>query len=696
MPRFNDVLAAEPIVFSDLRAREEATRRQLKERLLLLKSIPRKRQLTPDEEVEQREIEAKLATDDVVDPLYRAVHDGLGLDVGDHKDGLLPSQLLRLVKRQDTKSGNAASTIPSGESVLQLAGFDPQDKVSGDLEKSFQSLWNNAKDSLPVLKDIASSFDEFAADLADGQKQAQATKDLAAAIEKATDGFKPFGKALARAVRENKITEAEKLVDILAGLISAPVPPQEPEQLTEDEKLVAAVYGLMEIEGLQPPAFHLRNVKARWDPDEAGRRQKFGKALFAAQGEYQTNRDLFSSVLPILAAEGEGGQNATVSNEEWARVVRKLIARRVDAEEPQLSRRVNDALDSIQNVGDDLPPSDIGIDLPDLEEETDAIESERILDLQPAYFAAMFEELKIFQVVEKLVDLFHAGILPIGRGDAGNLLFKYWKEAALRVSEAERRSFYARTLGFPGGDDAGMPNREFQDLWMRFVSPVSSFVRQHTLDDLLRTKVPGAISQQQVRKAARDLAANLSLHGYGIAHFMATELQKQVKDVIQLLSDADIKNAYGARDMWQVIDQVATLELGGAKNSVKYRTMAASGAIIIAWLAKKAPELRNISFGPILDVDEIRNPSPRRSGTKPTNDPSDFDLVNACEQWLAVTGTQEDAVETYAQPRETPQMTSKPIQIPAIAREMLDSVGVPMSVGARAGGNGYGSGYGRR
>src|SRR5207249_3525311 len=139
---------------------------------------------------------------------------------------------------------------------------------------------------------------------------------------------------------------------------------------------------------------------------------------------------------------------------------------------------------------------------------------------------------------------------------------------------------------------------------------------------------------------------------------------------------------YGARDMWQVIDQVAALELGGAKNSVRYRTMAASGAIIIAWLAKKSRQLASSTFEPILDIIEIQNPSPRSNGSKATADPTDYDLVNACEQWLAVTGTQEQMVEDYSQPKEAPATTSKPIQIPAIAREMLDSVGVPaMSLG---------------
>jgi hypothetical protein len=356
----------------------------------------------------------------------------------------------------------------------------------------------------------------------------------------------------------------------------------------------------------------------------------------------------------------------------------------------QLGRRVGEALNSVQNVGENPDPSHIDIDLPDLEQETTDFEivADNIFALQPAYFAAMLEELKVFQVVDKLVELFQNGILPIGKGNAGTSLFKYWKDTATRVSEAERRSFYARTLGIVGGDDGGSPNREFNDLWMRFVSGVSSFIRQNNVDDLLRTRIPGAISQQQVRKAGRDLAANLSLHGFGMAHFMATELQKLVRDVIKLLSDPDIKNAYGARDMWQVIDQVAALELGGSKNSVRYRTMAASGAIIIAWLAQNARELSSTAFGSILNLADIQDPSPRPVGTKPTTAPTDFELVNACEQWLAVTGTQEDQVESYAQPKEAPNMTSKPIQIPSIARDMLESVGVPAMSMSISGGNG--------
>jgi hypothetical protein len=59
-------------------------------------------------------------------------------------------------------------------------------------------------------------------------------------------------------------------------------------------------------------------------------------------------------------------------------------------------------------------------------------------------------------------------------------------------------------------------------------------------------------------------------------------------------------------------------------------------------------------------------------------DPSDWDLVNACEQWLAVGGVQDPTVEQYAQPIESPTMTSRPLDMPQAARDVLDQVGVSL------------------
>jgi hypothetical protein len=445
--------------------------------------------------------------------------------------------------------------------------------------------------------------------------------------------------------------------------VKDPVNGHFPGALDPDERMLAAVYGIL-----------------RADSQSLTTDDRLSRAISAALGEYTANKALFDRVFAIINAEGNG----EVRSDQWAGAVRILRADGIAATNEYIRLRTLDALGKLSGGGSSGDgASSIEISLPDLDEGTDTeIAIANVKAMQALYFAAMLDEMKFFAVTDKLVEQFQNGMLPLGRGNAGDALYQYWKKSVNRISEPERRNLYARGFGFPGGDAAvATPNREFADLWLRFVSAVSTYVRQVTVDDLLRSNVPFAVSAEQVRKSGRDLAANLSLHGYGIAYFAATELQGQINDVIALLSDPEIKAAYGARDMWQVIEQVSIYELGGARNTVRYRTMATAGAIIIRWLATHADRLSG-SFGDaVLDIDQVRRPPLRPKGVRATDQPTDRDLVDACEQWLAVTGTPEQRVEEYAQPIEAPNTTSRPVQIPQAARDLLESVGVQAGLG---------------
>lgn len=446
--------------------------------------------------------------------------------------------------------------------------------------------------------------------------------------------------------------------------------------------LVALALGALILDAAEPPPVKVatKNQNQVIIADFTHRlAANFKRGFFGVIGEANSYGALAEKVLLILAQEGDpdgllGGTNPSVDAEEFARVMRGLAKRKVAVDEPQLRRRVNEVLDDVQNVGSGEDVADLGIDLPDLEDIFDQnIAEENVRAMGPMIVSAMFEELKVFQVVDRIVEQFQQGMLPIGPGNAGRMLYRYWRETPNRMSEQERRNFASITLGIPGGDPGAMVNREFNDLWLRFVSSVSSFVRQNEVDQLLRSATPSPISHQQVRKAARDLSANLSLHGYGMAHYAAREVQAQISFMIDLLQDPEIRGAYGARDMWQVVDQVATYELGGAKTSSRYRTLATCGTIITAWLANNVNRI-NRATGPLIDIDQVRNPF-TAVNHRATRNPTDYDLVNACELWLADTATSDTQVEEMAQPREAPQMTSKPIPIPALAREMLDGLG---------------------
>lgn len=484
-----------------------------------------------------------------------------------------------------------------------------------------------------------------------------------------------------------------------------------PSALGEKEQEIAGICGLLQLDNI---------VDAK--------RANFRRKVAEAQGEYRENRELFDAVFArlngkfvvrlqsqidkmqvgaeiigcirpdqsISSRSKRGTKNGpsteglipasgdlinAISARSAAAVVRRLAEDRVSANDPWLNSRIDNGFDLQTGVVGGAPASAIEIMLPDLEESVDVeIVKENLHAMQAHYFAFMLEEMRLFQVVEKIVDLFRQGLLPLGRGKAGDYLYKYYKTASTRITESERRDIYVRAFGAPGGDpEANLPNREFNELFLRFVSAVSNFSRQNTIEKLLRNSLPMAVSQEQVRKSARDLAANLSLHGYGIAYFAATELQSTILEFRDVLSDPEVKGAFGARDMWQVIDQVNVNYFGGAKNTQRFRTQARAGAIIIRWLANNHERLTGRYGTDVLSVASLNDPALRGFGSdQPTVTPSDWDLVQSCEQWLAVGGVQDTNIEQYSQPIESPVMTSRPIDIPPAARDVLSAAGISL------------------
>jgi hypothetical protein len=455
-------------------------------------------------------------------------------------------------------------------------------------------------------------------------------------------------------------------------------------KLTPVEKEIAATFGILVRDNVHA-AYALADINPYSKNSPTPVDKRLVNAISLARGEYRGNLDLWDSVLTILAEKGQPGQTATglvtvdVNAGDWASIAKQLADSGTTVNDIYLGVKVETALSGITGGTDTAAPSSIDIDLPSLDDEaTVEIVKDNLNAMQAIYFSSMLEELRLYQVADKLVEMFNAGVLPFGKGKGGDLIFDYWRKSNERFTEVERLNLYARCFGFPGGEPMQSPNREFNDLWLRFVSAVSSYFRQSTVDNLLRATIPAPITQEGLRKAGRDLAANLSLYGYGVAYFAATSLQDQIKDIIEILQTDDVKGAYGARDMWQVVDQVASLELGGARNTVRYRTMAQTGATIVRWLGAHASELS--AFGNVIDETEVRR---NIKSPNPMSDPTDRDLVDACEQWLAVTGTPDQQVEQYSQPVEAPNSTSVPIQIPQVAKDLLDSVGVTAGVGGR-------------
>jgi len=159
------------------------------------------------------------------------------------------------------------------------------------------------------------------------------------------------------------------------------------------------------------------------------------------------------------------------------------------------------------------------------------------------------------------------------------------------------------------------------------------------------TLMPRSATAEQALKSARDLAVNLSLHGFGVAHFAAVETQQLLQQVLDMLQQSEILAAYGTSDYLQLVDRLSGMYLGGSVNTVRYRTMAQSGFNIMRFLADHAPQLS--SSNSVASATLFSDPV----------------LVDNVERWLAVTGTPDASVQKYTDPVD---LKSQPL-IPAFA-----------------------------
>jgi hypothetical protein len=291
--------------------------------------------------------------------------------------------------------------------------------------------------------------------------------------------------------------------------------------------------------------------------------------------------------------------------------------------------------------------------LPDLEQEPDMeIVADNIRAVQAIYFARQLEDMRAFEVVDQLAQLFQQGLLPLGPGTGGKLL-KDYATTADRLSAQARNQLYFRALGVPpsAASDA-QPNREFRTLWLRLVTSVALLNRRQKA--LVTGKPSSALA---VWRAARALAANASAHGAGLIAAVR-RLSADANALRAVLETPGIQQAFGARDMWQVIDRVASRELGGAVNVKRFRALAQAGSSILQWLADHADALNKPA--PL-----VTDPLPRFA-----------ELVNAVESWLASSSAQPGAAYSDSEPTGVAAVAASRVDLQALADELMRITGL--------------------
>ena len=117
------------------------------------------------------------------------------------------------------------------------------------------------------------------------------------------------------------------------------------------------------------------------------------------------------------------------------------------------------------------------------------------------------EEMELFRAADRLAARFQAGKLPLSANEGSDRLYGNGRETPERMTEAARRRLFDRAMGQADGGNGIAPNGNFKALWLRSVRSASEYKRQSCVGGHLGDAAPPPVSRRQVRRAARNLAA---------------------------------------------------------------------------------------------------------------------------------------------------------------------------------------------
>ncbi len=424
------------------------------------------------------------------------------------------------------------------------------------------------------------------------------------------------------------------------------------------DAMTSFVIGALSLDGFlqQDAASQLRHIRdLRFESEQT---------TVYLDGVEHKSRDAYVKVDDALRAIRGSGDPGYF--EELAFVARQLLRNsgEVPIDASGLGQRVIVALAEYE-----APDAGGNLSLPSLSgpeaNEVDLVRN-NIRSVGLIYAAWNLEEVKLFQVLDRVIEVFMNGQLPVGYDNGGRALSEYYfDDDDKRLTEAARRMTYSRVLGVPGGEVSreAPPNAAFQNLFMRFIATTAEQQRQMRIDDVIGRARIDVLSNtdEQVRSAGFELAANASLYGYGGTFFVAQRLAKQIERALQILSIPEILAAYGVQSAFQVIERVCASDLGGVvPNVVQRRTMAEGGKAILDLVAKYVSIWRG-SPNPLFFDPVLLDQSPGGPFVTPDIPREDQErLVRSVDQWLAVNGIKDAQRAQLGEPQAAAAMPSIP------------------------------------
>lgn len=221
-----------------------------------------------------------------------------------------------------------------------------------------------------------------------------------------------------------------------------------------------------------------------------------------------------------------------------------------------------------------------GIDLPD--PEAAHVDRAQLRALASIYLAADLEPAGIIVSADSLASLSATGALDVDLRGAEPLVAAWWRHRQQRMSADERNAFFSRLFGAANGPASadGGPNQRFEDRMLELCEALSRIDQAGAVE-----AYGGTMGQVRVRVAARALAHNLGDASTGIAAFVAGEVIATLKDAFAILGHNDVRAAFHARDLWDVVRAIARLSRARLPDADPFLRRGKAGMMLLAWVA---------------------------------------------------------------------------------------------------------------
>ena len=225
------------------------------------------------------------------------------------------------------------------------------------------------------------------------------------------------------------------------------------------------------------------------------------------------------------------------------------------------------------------------------------------------YYIYQHERMKVFQVLEVLLKLFHMGKMRIQRGPGARALYLVEKWKPLRYGKRQRMVAYRRAFNYGGvkAPAGAVVNLNFHRQLVAFMSVVAQYFRDLSVSEvikggpMLNQRPFGSVAT--VQRIGLDLRYALDRSTYGNIFALTMETGHYLNSILKILDTPDIKKSFDANTKWDVIEAVCNRHLGGTSDPSQRAKMAESGRRILQFVADH--DFRT-AVDPVLFQSELR------------------------------------------------------------------------------------------